>query len=269
VLEQFTFSPRASFAYKTGKKSQLSLAYGDFYQNPGNDFLKFSQDFEAQKTQHYIANYQYSNKGRIFRAEAFRKEYTSLVTFDTEIAGLDSTFGNNGDGFAQGLDIFWRDNTSIKNVDYWLSYSFLDSERQYLNYPEQARAPFANTHNLSVVGKYFIEDWKSQVGLSYQYASGRSFTNPNLDGFLQDQTKAFNSLSINWAYLLSPQKILYASVNNILGFNNINGFQFSNTPNSNGQFDSRALRPAADQFFFVGFFWTISDDKKSNQLDTL
>ena len=269
VLEQFTLSPRASFAYKTGKKSQLSIAYGDFYQNPGNDFLKFSRDFEAQKTQHYIANYQYSDNGRIFRAEVFRKDYNSLVTFDTEIASFDSNYGNAGSGFAQGIDVFWRDNTSIKNMDYWVSYSLLDSERQYLNYPEQARAPFANTHNISVVGKYFVEDWKSQIGLSYQYASGRSFTNPNRIGFLQDQTKAFNSLSLNWAYLLSPQKILYASVNNVLGFNNINGYQYSNTPDSNGTFDRRALTPAADQFFFVGFFWTISDDKNSNQLDSL
>ena len=269
VLEQFTLSPRASFAYKTGKKSQLSVAYGDFYQNPGNDFLKFTQDFEAQKTQHFIANYQYSHNGRVFRAEAFRKEYNRLVTFDTDFASFDSDFGNNGSGFAQGVDIFWRDNTSIKNMDYWVSYSFLDSERQYLNYPEQARAPFANTHNISVVGKYFVEDWKSQIGLSYQYASGRSFTNPNRVGFLQDQTRAFNSLSLNWAYLLSPQKILYASVNNVLGFNNINGFQFSDTPDANGTFDRRALTPAADQFFFVGFFWTISDDRSSNQLDSL
>ncbi len=269
MLDQFTVSPRASFAYKTGKKSQLSVAYGDFYQNPGNDFLKFSQDFEAQKTQHYIANYQYSDNGRIFRAEAYRKQYSSLVTFDTEMASFDSDFGNDGDGYAQGIDIFWRDNTSIKNMDYWVSYSLLDSERQYLNYPERARAPFANTHNLSVVAKYFVEDWKSQIGLSYQYASGRSFTNPNRVGFLQDQTKAFNSLSLNWAYLLGPQKILYASINNVLGFNNINGYQYSNTPDMNGQFDRRALTPAADQFFFVGFFWTISDDKISNQLDNL
>ena len=34
-----------------------------------------------------------------------------------------------------------------------------------------------------------------------------------------------------------------------------------------GNFNRRALQPATDQFFFVGFFWTISDDKKSNQLN--
>ena len=69
--------------------------------------------------------------------------------------------------------------------------------------------------------------------------------------------------------LISPQKILYASVNNVLGFKNINGYQYANSPDVNGNFNRRALQPAADQFFFVGFFWTISEDKKSNQLDNL
>ncbi|RMB60635.1 TonB-dependent receptor [Dokdonia sinensis] len=269
VMDDFTVSSRASVAYKTGKKSQLSLAYGDFYQNPVSEYLKFSTNFEPQQTKHYILNYQYNDNGRIFRAEGYRKDYNSLVTFDTEMPGFESNYGNDGDGYAQGVDIFWRDNTSIKNMDYWVSYSYLDSERQYLNYPTRARAPFANEHNVSIVGKYFIEDWKSQVGLSYQYGSGRSYTNPNTPGFLQEQTKSFNSLSLNWAYLLSQQKIIYASINNVLAFQNVNGYQYSNTPNANGNFDRRALLPGADQFFFVGFFWTISDDKSSNQLDNL
>ncbi|MFC4633096.1 carboxypeptidase-like regulatory domain-containing protein [Dokdonia ponticola] len=269
LASQMTVSPRISLAYKTGAKSQLSLAYGDFYQNPTNDFLKFSQALEAQKTQHYILNYQYNNNGRIFRAEAYRKSYDRLVTFDTAFATTQSTFANTGDGYAQGLDVFWRDNTSIKNMDYWVSYSFLDTERQYLNFPEQARPSFANTHNFSAVVKYFITDWKSQVGFSYQYGSGRTYTNPNTPGFLQEETKSFNSMSLNWAYLISQQKILYLSVNNVLAFKNVNGFQYSDTPNANGTFDRRALTPAADQFFFVGFFWTISDDNNSNQLDNL
>jgi hypothetical protein len=62
---------------------------------------------------------------------------------------------------------------------------------------------------------------------------------------------------------------LYFSVNNILGFNNINGYQYSNTTDIKGQFSRRALTPAADQFFFVGLFWTISEDGKDNQLDNL
>lgn len=264
-----TVSPRASVAYKTGKSSQISVAYGDFYQQPLNEVLKFEDDLESEKTQHYILNYQYSANNRIFRVEAYRKEYDNLVTFDSEFTEFDSNYENAGDGYAQGLDIFWRDNNSIKNVDYWISYSYLDSERKYRNFPIQATPAFANTHNFSAVGKYFVTDWKSQFGISYQYASGRTYTNPNEPGFLQERTRPFNGLSLNWAYLISQQQILYVSINNVPGFNNINGYQYSATADANGNFDRRALTPAADQFFFVGFFWTISEDGQDNQLDNL
>ena len=269
LLDQSTLAPRASLAYKTGKNSQLSLAYGDFYQDLQSDVLKYSSDFEAQKTAHYIFNYLYTANNTIFRAEAYRKTYNNLVTFDTEETEYDSNYGNAGYGYAQGLDIFWRDNHNIKNMDYWVSYSFLDSERKYRNYPEEVTPNFAQAHNLSVVTKYWIADWKSQVGFSYQFASGRNFTNPNVDGFLQEKTKSYNNLSLNWAYLLSQQKILYFSIQNVLGFKNVNGFQYADTPDLNGTFNRRTLQPAADQFFFVGFFWTISNDKSTNQLDNL
>ncbi|HBL80986.1 MAG TPA: TonB-dependent receptor, partial [Aequorivita sp.] len=148
-------------------------------------------------------------------------------------------------------------------------YSYLDTERKYKNYPIAATPSFANTHNLSVVGKYWINDWKSQIGFSYQYGSGRTYTDLNTPGFLQDKTRDYNSVSLNWAYLLSPQKILYVSVNNVFAFKNVNGYQYANIPDANGNFARRELLPAADQFFFVGFFWTISDDGRDNQLDNL
>lgn len=269
LFSEFTISPRVSVAYKTGKKSQLSLAYGDFYQQPNSEILKFASDLSAKKTQHFIMNYQYSANNRIFRAEAYRKEYKSLITYDTNTAQFDSNYNSNGDGFAQGIDLFWRDDESIKNIDYWVSYSLLDTERKYKNYPIAATPSFANTHNLSVVAKYWITDWKSQVGFSYQFGSGRSYTDINKSGFLQDKTKGYNSISLNWAYLISQQKILYFSINNVAGFKNVNGYQYANTPDANGVFNRRSLLPAADQFFFVGFFWTISDDGTDNQLDKL
>ena len=71
------------------------------------------------------------------------------------------------------------------------------------------------------------------------------------------------------AYLISQQKILYFSVTNILGFDNVFNYEYSNTPNMNGVFERRAIVPNADRFFIVGFFWTISDDKNDNQLDNL
>ena len=269
LLNEFTFSPRASVSYKSGKNSQFSLAYGQFYQNPKNDYLKFSQDFDSENTSHLIANFQSVKQGQIFRIEAYHKAYNSLVKYTDLQPNFTSNFNNNGDGFAKGFDIFWRQNGKIKNTDYWVSYSFLDTERDYRNYPTAARPSFASKHNLSIVTKHWIADWKSQIGFSYQFASGRNYTNPNETGFLNNETKNFNNLSFNWAYLIDQQKILYFSVNNILGTKNVFGYDYKNTPNTNGNFDRQAIVPNADSFFFIGFFWTISDDKKSNQLDNL
>lgn len=269
LLNEFTLAPRASLSYKSGKNSQFSLAYGQFYQNPSNNYLKFSQDFRAENTSHLIANFQHTKKNQIFRIEAYYKDYNDLVKFDTQVANLTSNFTNDGNAFAKGIDVFWRQNGKIKNTDYWISYSFLDTERDYRNYPTAATPSFASTHNFSFVAKHWVEKWQSQLGIAYNFASGRTYTNPNEPGFLNNKTKPFNSVSLNWAYLIDQQKILYFSVNNALGTRNVFGYNYKNTPDTNGFYDRQAILPNADSFFFVGFFWTISTDKKSNQLDNL
>ncbi len=269
VLDRGSISPRVSLAYKSSEKGQFSVAYGDFYQNPLNEVLRFDQNLQSEKTSHYILNYQYLSNGRTFRAEAFYKDYDQLIKFNTELPQFDSQFDNTGNGYATGLDIFWRDNKSVKNLDYWVSYSFLDTERDFRNFRESATPNFAPRHNFSVVTKYWSNKLKSQIGLTYNYGSGRPFDNPNTEAFLAEKTPSFNNLSFNWAYLLDQQKILYFSINNVLGLNNINNYEYANTPNMDGFFERQAIRPPADSFFFVGFFWTISTDKKSNQLDNL
>ncbi len=269
LLKEFSVSPRASIAYKSGNNSQISLAYGTFYQNPKNEYLKFNTDFSAENTSHLIANYQYVKNKQIFRAEAYYKDYNDLVKYNTEQPLPTTIFSNNGSGFAKGIDFFWRDNKAFKNIEYWVSYSYLDTKRDYKNYPIKATPSFASQHNTSVVIKHWIDKLKSQIGLSYNYASGRNYTDPNKSGFLNSKAKNYNALNANWAYLISQQKIIYFSVSNVLGTQNVNGYQFRNQPNTNGVFESRTIKPAADRFFFVGFFWTISDNKKDNQLDNL
>ncbi len=269
ISREFTISPRTSLAYKTGRNSQISVAYGDFFQQAENEILKFNDQLDAQHAQHYILNYQYAANNRIFRAEIYRKDYNKLIVYNDPIPNANTYFSNNGKGYAQGLDLFWRDNESIKNTDYWISYSYLDTKRKYKHYPIEATPSFVNKHNISVVGKYWIEDWRSQVGFSYQFASGRPYTDFNLSGLLQNKTKSNNNISLNWAYLISAQKILYVAATNVFAFKNVNGYQYANTPNANGVYSRRELRPAADQFFMVGFFWTISDDGSENQLDNL
>lgn len=269
LLQEYRISPRASMAYKVSKTSQFSMAFGDFTQAPSVDILKFNQDVRSERALHYILNYQYQNEGRLLRAEAYFKDYQHLVTFGSESPQFNSVFTNNGFGYAKGLDIFWRDNKTFKATDYWVSYSFIDSEREYLNFPNQATPSFIANHTFSLVTKHWIQKLTSQIGFSYTVNSGRPYNNPNESEFMNGRTKAFQNLSFNWAYLITQQKILYFSVSNILGTDNVFGYQYANSPDMNGQFPRRAIGQPADRFFFVGFFWTISDNKKTNQLNTL
>lgn len=269
VFNEFTIAPRLALSYKVSKEGQFSFAYGKFYQNPLNDYLKFDQNLQAESTSHLIANFQHTENNQIFRIEAYYKDYNDLVKFDSQMPTLTSNFNNNGFGYAKGIDVFWRQNQKIKNTDYWVSYSYLDTERDYRNFPVVATPNFASSHNLSIVGKYWIEKWQSQIGIAYNFASGRTYTNPNEPGFLNNRTKTYNSISLNWAYLIDQQKILYLSVNNALGTRNVFGYNYKNTPDMNGFYDRQAILPNADSFFFIGFFWTISSDNKSNQLNNL
>ncbi len=269
LTDEDVVSPRASVAYKISKHGQFSFAYGDFSQLPKADYLKFSDfhQFDSEKASHYILNYQYNKDKKTFRAEAYLKEYRDLVKYSG--TGDDIAYSNDGEGYAKGIDIFWRDGRSVKNLEYWVSYSYIDTKRDYRDFPTSVTPSFVASHSLSVVTKYFINEWRSQVGFTNSFSSGRPFNDPNQVAFMASRTKSYNSLSFNWAYLLSAQKILYFSVSNVLGAHNVFGYEYSNTPNAVGNFDRRAITPTADRFFFVGFFWTISDDKQSNQLNNL
>lgn len=269
LLNQFSISPRASIAYKTGKFNQFSFAYGKFEQAPKADYLKYYQDFNNEKTQHYIFNYSYSNNGTTLRGELYYKQYNDLVKFDTELPIFDSNYSNSGSGFARGIDVFWREDKKIKNLSYWLSYSFIDTERDYRNYVQSATPHFVAKHTASVVTKYWISSLRSQLGITYNFNSGRPYENPNTEGFLNEKTKSFSNLNLSWAYLVSPQKILYLSLSNALGTQNVFGYEYANVPNSQGIYEGKVITPTANRFVFVGFFWTISKDKKTNQLENL
>ncbi|MFV8372955.1 TonB-dependent receptor [Flavobacterium sp. LB2P74] len=271
LLNETAISPRISFAYKMAKNSQFSFAYGDFTQTPSVEYIKYSNNhqFESEKASHYILNFQYNKNGKTFRAETYFKDYSNLVKFDTQMAAYNSVYDNTGSGYAKGLDLFWRDGKSIKNIEYWVSYSYIDTERDYKNFSSQVTPSFVADHSLSVVTKYWINDWKSQIGFTNSYSSGRPYNNPNEVKFMNGKTKSYNSLSFNWAYLVSQQKILYFSVSNVLRSQNVFGYEYANNPDNAGFYNRKEIVPTADRFFFVGFFWTISNDKKDNQLRNL
>lgn len=266
LINQFSVDPRFSMAYKPGKKGQFAFAYGLFRQTAKNQYVRINQQLEPEKAEHFILNYQIITDRRTFRVETYYKKYFSLVKY----MNLDANKLNNaGSGFAKGVELFWRDAQTIKNVDYWVSYSYLDTERDYLNFPSSAVPSFASAHNFSFVYKHFISKLKTQAGFTYSYTSGRSYSNPNNDEFNADRTPAYQDLSLNFAYLPKPNFILYFSCTNLLGNDNIFGYQYASSPDVNGVYASRAVRQPADRFLFVGVFITISKNKSIGQLPNL
>jgi hypothetical protein len=263
MTSEISIDPRLSLAYRTGPSAQVSLAYGKFRQSPKNEWLRVNESLTSEKAEHFILNYQVISNDRTFRVESYYKKYTDLVKFNQALVT------SNGNGYAKGFELFWRDNKSIKHADYWISYSFLDTKRLYAYFPYRAIPSFASRHNFSVVYKHFIEKIKSQFGATYSHASGRPFTNPNNKNFNSDRTPFYSDLSFNWSYLPKPYLIIHFSCTNILGRDNIFGYTFSETPNESGVYNSRAIRQAAPRFLFLGIFITLSKDKSVNQLPSL
>lgn len=265
---QSSVDPRLSVAYKPGKKGQFSFAYGTFRQSAKNQFLRVNTQLGSERAEHFILNYQIVTDRKTFRVETYYKKYSDLVKY---VNGDPYTLSNAGNGYAKGVELFWRDNESIKNVDYWISYSYLDTKRDYLNYPAASIPAFASAHNFSLVYKHFVTAIKSQIGFTYSYASGRPYYNPNLatDQFQSQRTPSYQDLSVNVSYLPKNWLIIYASCTNLLGRDNIFGYQYSAQQNSNGEYVSRAIRQPASHFIFLAVFITFSKNKSVNQLPNL
>jgi hypothetical protein len=258
--------PRISLAYRTGTQGQLSFAFGAFRQSPEMKYLIANRDLTAEKAMHYILNYQRIDNRKTFRVEAFYKTYDDLVKYtDTNFLHV----SNSGHGFARGIEFFWRDSESVKHLDYWLSYSLLDTERDYLDFPSPATPAFASRHNLSAVCKFFVTDIRSQLGMTWSVASGRPFRDPNTEKFHASRTPDYHDLSFNWSYLPKPSLIVYFSCTNVLGRDNIFGYEYSTTPDAEGFFNRRPVRQPARRFLFIGIFLTLSKEKSVNQLPSL
>ncbi|HET9487843.1 MAG TPA: TonB-dependent receptor, partial [Chryseosolibacter sp.] len=263
---EISFDPRFSLACKTSSAGQVSLAYGAFRQSPRNELLRINPALESERAHHYILNYQHVDNNRTFRIEAYHKRYRNLVKFKN---GPEHDMDNSGYGFAEGVELFWRDNKSWKNVDYWISYSFLSTKRNYVDFPMEATPPFASKHNASIVYKHFITSLRSQSGVTWSYTSGRPYHDPNTPFFNAGKTPAYQDLSFNWSYLPNPSLIIYFSCTNVLGRENIFGYEFSKVLNDEGRYSSRAIGLPAKRFLFIGIFITLSKEKSVNQLPNL
>lgn len=268
-LNRYNVAPRLSTAYKINKSSQLSLAYGWFHQDAADDYLLYTDKLKFERADHYTINYQYEKDKRIIRSEVFYKDYSNLVKFTSDPFFMASGYDNSGYGNAYGFDVFYRDNKSIENGQFWISYSYIQSEKNYLDFPEISNPKYASPHNVNVVYKHWIPGMRSQVAASYKYASPRVYNNPNTNVFNDEQTMAYQTLDISWSYLFRENIIFYASASNVPGFKQHFGHSYSSTPNDEGVYTSTPILPGSKRFYIIGCFITLSRKGDLNQLDKI
>lgn len=256
-------APRLSLAYKTGKDGQVSLAAGRFYQSPEVSLLRQNEALDFESADHFILNYQWLHEGRIFRVEGYYKQYHDLVTFEN--LTQPDTYANEGEGFARGVEVFYRDQKTLKNSDFWISYSWLDTRRQSGTLSKPTRPAFAAGHNVALVFKRYFPKWKLMPGITGAYNSGRPYDDPALNGVNESTTPPYFDLSGNVSYLTDVWghfTILYASVTNITGQHQVFGYRYAATPDNSGIYDRLEVTPQAKRFFFVGIFVSINDQEK-------
>jgi hypothetical protein len=256
---EFNVSPRISLAFKTGEFSQVSAAFGTFSQVPKDDYVKFAPNLSSEKAIHYILNYQIIKSNRVFRIEGYIKDYKKLVRY-TELNDYDPSHYNNlGYGYARGVEVFFRDQKTFKRADYWISYSFLDTRKFYQDLPSLVSPTLFSKHTASAVGKYYFSKIRSQIGITYQYASGRPYEIIGDGPYHQSYTKDFNELSANISYLtriFNYFTVVHLLVSNILGTDHIYGYHF--VKNSSGTaYNTYPIKPAAKRFIVLGIFITL------------
>jgi vitamin B12 transporter len=273
-LDKVNVAPRLSLAYKLSKESQASLAYGIFYQNPETRYLPTVSKLDFMEAAHYIAQYQKTSSLRVFRAEAFYKKYDQLIKIGSSAGGNGTAINNKGFGDAKGFEFFWRDKKTVKDFDYWISYSFLDTKRDFLNFPFATRPNFAAMHTASLVMKKFVLPWKTGFNASYNYASSRPYYNIVNDGGnfkfsdIGDVPDYHNvSFSLNWIPSIGKKNaksfaVYVLSINNILNIKQTYGYQYS----YNG-YRKEAIVPPSRMFVFIGAFFSFGIDRTEDAIN--
>ena len=248
-------APRISIAYKFSKASQLSVSYGTFHQLPDKTDMLFNpRGMPCEKASHYLLNYQFQRNERTLRAELYLKEYGSLLTdYDPQVTIRPDA------GYALGFELFYRDKTSVDNLDWWVSYSYCDSRRRTIFEGELITPDYISTHSLSIVGKYWFAQAGILAGTSCSYSSPRKYR-------YEDRNTNRKTLSIPAHYgidislskpcvLLHRPAMIFFSWQNLTGFDKLLGY--IRVPTT---LDPISIYRTEKRTLFIGIFISMYND---------
>ncbi|MDR1880051.1 MAG: TonB-dependent receptor [Tannerellaceae bacterium] len=246
----YALLPRLALSYERGQLT-VSGAVGKYQQMAENDYLIRMPSLAAEQNVQYLLGGYFRDRNRIYRVEIYHKTYDKLPAI------RNGRYTSAGSGYSRGVDLFLNDRKFLKNWEYTIAYSYNDSKREYLDYPERATPSFVTRHNASLTLKYANLKWRSIISLSDRFASGRPYHNPNKEGFMNSHTPVYNTLDLGWTVLAHKKLIIYACLSNILNRRNVFGYAYSTSPDSRGVYEGQPVRQEQNRTFYIGFFLTL------------
>ncbi|MDP2301999.1 MAG: TonB-dependent receptor [Ignavibacteria bacterium] len=164
--------PRAAIAYKINESSSVRFGWGIYHQLPDPKLFRSDDgnpNLRAMNAEHFILSFDKNfSDFNSFRVEVYHKKYKDLPKENSLV-----NFDNSGFGFANGIDLILKSN--IAGIDGWISYGYIDTKRNWMDFDKDVNSSFDITHNITLVAKYNITN-SFQIGMNAKYATGRPFT---------------------------------------------------------------------------------------------
>ena len=257
-LNKFNVAPRLYAAYKLNSENILSVAAGDYFQLPSFDYLKMTDNIDFVGVRKITASYGYVKNDSKFQVDVYYKKYRNVVAYRQG-----QFIDNSGSGKGLGADIFLKNR--FKNLEYWLSYSYNNTTKQYDDFSKGVAPPYVAQHSFNATLKYWFASLRSMLGGSYFVSTGTTYYSNDFPRILLGKTPYHSRLDISWSYVPKQWIVVHFGYQNVLGRKNIYGYEYSKiSPEVR-----RAITSAQPQFFVLGVFVTISRSKTLNQLNNL
>jgi hypothetical protein len=258
LLRKFNFAPRVYVAYRLNAGNIFSVAAGDYFQLPAQEYLKISDNLDFTSVRKATASYSYVEKDSKFQVDTYYKRYNKAVAYSQG-----QFIDNSGHGYGYGADVFWKSNLS--RLEYWLTYSYNDTKKKYDDFSEAVVPSYVARHSANLTLKYWIPSLKSMPAANGFISSGRPYYTNELPRVKSGETPYHSRLDVSWSYLPVEWVVIHFACQNVFGRKNIYGYEYSTTTPG----VRKAVTAANERFLFVGVFITLSSSKMVNQLKSL
>jgi hypothetical protein len=144
-------------------------------------------------------------------------------------------------------------------------YSYNHAEKQYDGFREKVAPDYMAKHVGNITLKYWLAAPMSVLSVNYGLSSGAPYYGTAYPYERLGTTPFRNNLSVSLSYLPKKWIVIHLACQNVLGYNNIYGYEYSE---KHPRLRKEIVNPSR-RFFVLGVFLTLSKDKKQNQLKDL